>query len=137
VSSAQLTGTALLDRLREIQRQKQALEVEELGLIAQVEAENLAYDLGARTSAVLLRDLLHISARDAAGRVKLAAAVMPRRLLTGELVEPRHSQTAQALVGVTRARPASPGTMRCSKPSDCCTPPVSCRPRTGAPPRWC
>ncbi len=92
-----MTGTAVLDRLREIQRQKQALDVEELALIAQVEAECLAYDLGAKNTAVLLRQVLNIGARDAAGRVKLAAAVMPRRTLTGEPVEPAHPQTAAAL----------------------------------------
>ena len=71
--------------------------MEELGLIAQVEAEGLAYDLGAKNTAVLLRDALHIGARDAAGRVRLAAAVTPRRTLTGELVEAAHPQTAAAL----------------------------------------
>jgi len=92
-----LTGAAVLARLREIQQQKQALDVEELALIARAEAEGLAYELGAKNTAVLLRDLLHISARDAAGRVKLAAAVTPRRTLTGEPVEAAHPQTAAAL----------------------------------------
>ena len=46
--------------------------MEELGLIAQVEAEGLAYELGAKNTAVLLREALHIGARDAAGRVRLA-----------------------------------------------------------------
>ena len=92
-----MTGTAVLDRLREIRRQKQALDVEELALIAQVEAECLAYDLGAKNTAVLLRQVLNIGARDAAGRVRLAAAVMPRRTLIGEPVEPAHPQTAAAL----------------------------------------
>ena len=50
-----------------------------------------------RRTAVLLRDALHIGARDAAGRVRLAAAVTPRRTLTGELVEAAHPQTAAAL----------------------------------------
>ncbi len=38
-----------------------------------------------------------IGARDAAGRVRLAAAVTPRRTLTGETVEAQHPQTAAAL----------------------------------------
>ncbi len=76
---------------------KQAIEVEQLGLIAQVEAEGLAHDLGAKSTAVLLRQVLRIGARDAAGRVRLAAAVTPRRTLTGELVEAAHPQTAAAL----------------------------------------
>ncbi len=101
-----MAGTAVLDRLREIARAKQALDVEELGLIAQVEAEGLAYDLGAKSTAVLLRDALHISARDAAGRVRLAAAVTPRRTLTGELVEAAHPQTAAALAAGVDLDPA-------------------------------
>ena len=72
MSAASLTGMAVLDRLREIQQQKQALDVEELGLIAQVESECLAYELGAKNTAVLLRQVLNIGARDAAGRVRLA-----------------------------------------------------------------
>ena len=79
MSSSQLTGTAVLDRLREIQRQKQELDVEELGLIAQAEPEQLAHDLGAKTTVVLMRDALKIGANEDAGRVRLAAAVTPPR----------------------------------------------------------
>ncbi len=108
MSSLQLTGTAVLDRLRELEGRKKAIEVEQLGLIAQVEADGLAYDLGAKSTAVLLRDALHIGARDAAGRVRLAAAVTPRRTLTGELVEAAHPQTAAALAaGVISTRHAA------------------------------
>ena len=108
MSSSQLTGTAVLDRLREIQRQKQALDVEELGLIAQVEREQLAHDLGAKSTVVLLRDALKIGANDAAGRVKLALAITPPRLITGELVEPQHPQTAAALAdGLISTRAAA------------------------------
>ncbi len=46
---------------------------------------------------MLLRQVLRIGARDAAGRVRLAAAVTPRRTLTGEPVEAAHPQTAAAL----------------------------------------
>ncbi len=97
MSSLQLTGTAVLDRLRELEASKQSIEVEQLSLIAQVEAEGLAFDLGAKNTAVLLRDALKIGARDAASRVKLAAAVTPRRTLTGDTVEAAHPQTAAAL----------------------------------------
>ena len=84
------------------------IDVEELGLIAQVERERLAHDLGAKSTVVLLRDALKIGANDAAGRVKLALAITPRRLITGELVEPQHPQTAQALAeGVISTRAAA------------------------------
>ncbi len=105
-----MTGTAVLDRLRELEASKQSIEVEQLSLIAQVEAEGLAFDLGAKNTAVLLRDALKIGARDAAGRVRLAAAVTPRRTLTGETVEAQHPQTAAALAEgaiSTRPRPRS------------------------------
>ena len=108
VSSSQLTGTAVLDRLRVLEARKQAIEVEQLSLIAQVETERLAYDLGAKNTTVLLRDALKIGANDAAGRVKLALAITPPRLITGELVEPRHPQTAQALAdGLISTRAAA------------------------------
>ncbi len=56
-----------------------------------------AHDLGAKSTVVLLRDALRIGATDAAGRVRLALAITPPRLITGELVEPQHPQTAAAL----------------------------------------
>jgi hypothetical protein len=57
---------------------------------------------------VLLRDALKIGANDAAGRVKLALAVTPPRLITGELVEPQHPKTAAALAeGLISARAAA------------------------------
>ena len=114
-----MTGTVVLDRLRELEQQKQAIEVEQLGLIAQVETENLAFDLGAKTTAVLLRDALKIGARDAAWRVKLALAVTPRRMLTGQVVEPAHSQTAVALAdGTISARAAATVVTMTDKISD-------------------
>ncbi len=93
-----MTGTAVLDRLRESRGfEAGPSRSKQLGLIAQVEAEGLAFDLGAKNTAVLLRDALKIGGRDAAGRVRLAAAVTPRRTLTGETVEAQHPQTAAAL----------------------------------------
>ena len=92
-----MTGPALLDRLRELERHKHAIEVEELALIAQLETDGVAFDLGAKNTVDLLRYALNIGAHDAAGRVKLAAAVCERRTLTGVPVEPAHPQTAAAL----------------------------------------
>ena len=110
---------AVLDRLRELEAQKQAIEVEQLGLIAQVEAECLAYELGAKNTAVLLRQVLNIGARDAAGRVRLAAAVTPRHTLSGEAVEAAHPQTAQALGnGVISTRHATTVVAMSDKISD-------------------
>ncbi len=54
MSAASLTGTAVLDRLRELEASKQSIEVEQLSLIAQVEAEGLAFDLGAKNTATVV-----------------------------------------------------------------------------------
>ena len=63
--------------------------------------------MGAKNTVDLLRHALTIGARDAAGRVKLAAAVCERRSLTGVPVEPAHPQTAAALaVGSISTRAA-------------------------------
>ena len=103
-----MSGTELLDRLRAIARQKHELDVEELGLIEQVEARNVAFDLGAKNTVDLLRHALNIGARDAGGRVKLAAAVCARTTLTGVPVEPAHPQAAAALAaGSISARAAA------------------------------
>jgi hypothetical protein len=66
-------------------------------VIAKLEARQVAFELGAKNTVDLLRHALTIGARDAAGRVKLAAAVCERRSLTGVPVEPAHPQTAAAL----------------------------------------
>jgi hypothetical protein len=62
-----MSGTAVLDRLRELQRQKHAIDVEELTLIAQLETNGVAFDLGAKNTVDLLRHALNMGARDAAG----------------------------------------------------------------------
>ena len=87
----------MLDRLRELERRKLAIEVEELTLIAQIDTDGLAFDLGAKSTVDLLRYALNIGARDAAGRVRLAAAVSERATVTGVPVGPAHPQTAAAL----------------------------------------
>jgi hypothetical protein len=92
-----LSGAELLDVLREQERIKHEAELVELAVIAKLEARQVASELGAKDTVDLLRHALTIGARDAAGRVKLAAAVCERRTLTGVPVEPAHPQTATAL----------------------------------------
>jgi hypothetical protein len=104
-----LPDAQVLDRLRHIESSRRELEVEEAALIEQVQYRSLATAHGCKKITDFLRYLLTIGARDAAGRIKLSQAVMPRRMLTGELVEPVHPQTAAALAaGAISARaPAS------------------------------
>ncbi len=65
-----MSGTELLDVLREQERIKHEAEMVELAVIGTLEARGVAYDLGAKNTAVLLRQVLNIGARDAAGRVQ-------------------------------------------------------------------
>jgi hypothetical protein len=92
-----LSGAELLDVLREQERVKQEADLVGLAVIAKLEARQVAFELGAKNTVDLLRHALTIGARDAAGRVKLAAAVSERTTLTGVPVEPAHPQTARAL----------------------------------------
>ena len=94
-----MSGAELLDVLREQERVKHEAELVGLAVIAQLEARQVAFELGAKNTVDLLRHALTIGARDAAGRVKLAAAVCERRSLTGVPVEPAHPQTAAAVGG--------------------------------------
>ena len=92
-----MSGAELLDVLREQERVKHEAELVGLAVIAQLETRAVAFELGAKNTVDLLRHALTIGARDAAGRVTLAAAVCERRTLTGVPVEPAHPQTAAAL----------------------------------------
>jgi hypothetical protein len=92
-----LSGPELLAVFREQERIKHQADLVELAVIAKLEARNVAFDLGAKNTVDLLRHACNIGARDAGGRVKLAAAVTERTTLTGVPVEPAHPQTAAAL----------------------------------------
>ena len=92
-----LSGAELLDVLREQERIKHEAELVGLAVIAKLEARCVAFDFGAKNTVDLLRHALNIGARDASGRVRLAAAVGERATLTGVPVAPAHPQTAAAL----------------------------------------
>ena len=53
-------------------------------LVAEVEARGIAAELGCSSTAVLLSERLQIGRREAAGRVRLAAELGPRRALSGQ-----------------------------------------------------
>ena len=91
-----LSDAQLLDGLRAIERDRRVLEAREAALIGQVRSRGLAFTHGCKSEVDLLRHLLRIGARDAAGRVKLAAAVTPRRSLAGEPLPPEHGEVAAA-----------------------------------------
>ena len=92
-----LTDAQVLEEWRAIERTRRELEAREVLLIAQVDQRGLAFDAGCKNVVDFARALLRIGARDAAGRVRLAASVGPRRTLTGDPVEAAHPLTAAAL----------------------------------------
>ena len=54
------------------------------GLVAELEARGVAAELGYSSTVVLLSERLRIGRREAAGRVRLAAELGPRRALSGQ-----------------------------------------------------
>jgi hypothetical protein len=67
------------------------------GLVAEVEARGIAAELGYSSTAVLLSERLRIGRREAAGRVRLAAELGPRRTLTGESLPARFPHVSAAV----------------------------------------
>lgn len=65
-------------------------------LLAQVQSESTTVEFGAKSWAVVLSEQLGISRRDASRRLGDAAALGPRRTVTGESLEPELPATASA-----------------------------------------
>jgi uncharacterized protein DUF222/HNH endonuclease len=77
-------------------------------LIAELDRRGVAGELGYASTGVLLAERLRIGRREAAGRVRLASDLAPRRAITGETLEPRFPQVAAALAeGTISARHAT------------------------------
>jgi hypothetical protein len=77
-------------------------------LIAELAGRGVAGELGYPSTGVLLAERLRIGRREAAGRVRLASDLGPRRAITGETLEPRFPQVAAALAeGTISARHAT------------------------------
>jgi hypothetical protein len=91
-----LSDAQVLDGLRAIESDRRELEQREAALLGQVRTRSLAFVHGCKNDVDFLRHLLTIGAHDAAGRVKLAAAVNPRRSPVGELLPPEHPEAAGA-----------------------------------------
>jgi hypothetical protein len=91
-----LSDAQVLDGLRTIERDRRELEQREAALLGQVRTRSLAFVHGCKNDVDFLRHLLTIGACDAAGRVKLAVAVNPRRSPVGELLPAEHVEVAAA-----------------------------------------
>lgn len=76
-------------------------------LISEVEQRHLDFVTGAKSIVVLARDVLRISVRQADARVRAAAALGPRRGLTGQVLAPIYGRVALAQARGTVAEDAA------------------------------
>jgi hypothetical protein len=67
------------------------------GLVAELEARGIAAEVGCASTAVVLSERLRIGRREAAGRVRLASELRPRRALSGESLPARFPQVSAAV----------------------------------------
>ena len=102
-----LTDAQVMDGLRAVVRAQRELEVRLVALVDQVARRDLAQVHGAKNPVQLLRQVLNWTAGEAAAVLRLAAAVTPRRMLTGAVLAPLHEDTAAAFAaGEVSARSA-------------------------------
>ena len=66
-------------------------------LVAELEARGIAAEVGCASTAVLLSERLRIGRREAAGRVRLAAELGPRRAMSGDRLPARFPEVAAAV----------------------------------------
>ncbi len=102
-----LTDAEVMDGLRAVVRAQRELEVRLVALVDQVARRDLAQVHGAKNPVQFLRQALNWTAGEAAAVLRLAAAVTPRRMLTGAVLAPLHEDTAAAFAaGEVSARAA-------------------------------
>ncbi|MGH8862852.1 MAG: DUF222 domain-containing protein, partial [Jatrophihabitantaceae bacterium] len=94
---ASLSDAQIMQRLRDNERRRRELDVEDHALLAQVETRGVPHAHGCKNPVDFLRYLLTISAGEAAARLAAAHALGPRRSLTGESLGPIYPTVAAAL----------------------------------------
>jgi Domain of unknown function (DUF222) len=94
---AALSTEQLLDLLDQLETDARRRAAVTCKLIAELDARGSAIEAGLPSTAVLLSERLRIGRREAAGRVRLAADLAPRRAMSGEQLEPRFPLVARAL----------------------------------------
>jgi hypothetical protein len=97
VDWATLSGDELLELLTVLETDVRQRAAVGYAAVAELEARGVAAELGCASTAVLLSERLRIGRREAAGRVRLAAELGPRRALTGESLPARYPQVAAAV----------------------------------------
>ena len=91
-----LTTSELVEALDELETLACALPSQRQRMLARVQAETTARDMGAKSWREVLATRWRISSGEAARRLEEAAALAPRRTLTGEPLEPALPATAAA-----------------------------------------
>ncbi len=91
-----LSEDDLLEMARAVESLRRTLPVVDHVLIEQLDTRCVAGERGARTTATLLTQTLHISPGEAAARVRAAHLLGPRRMITGEILAPQFAEVAQA-----------------------------------------
>jgi len=93
---ARLSDDELLDFVHEVEVQRRRLATVDHALLAELDGRHLAFERGFKHTASLVSALLRVDPGEAAARVRAAAALGPRRALTGEVLEPVFPATAAA-----------------------------------------
>jgi Domain of unknown function (DUF222)/HNH endonuclease len=101
IDPAALSGDELLDLLDRLETDARRRAAVTGRLIAELDTRGSASEAGLPSTAVLLAERLGIGRREAAGRVRLAADLAPRRAMTGQPLPPRFPQVASALADGT------------------------------------
>src|SRR6476659_663848 len=92
-----LSGSQLLELVAALEIDARQRAAVTHALIAEVETRGVAAELGSTSTPVSLSERLRIGRREAAGRVRLASELGPRRALTGESLPARFPQVAAAV----------------------------------------
>jgi hypothetical protein len=95
VDLASVSGDGLLEAARRFETLRRRLPVFDHALITEVDTRGLAHELCVPSTAALWRGLLNISPGEAKRRVGAAAALGPRRTLTGDVLPPLFGETAR------------------------------------------
>ena len=125
---SRLDAVGLVDLLRAVEVQVRQLAAVDHRLVAELDARAVGHQVGACSTADLLRQVLRVTAREAAGRVRAAADLGPRRTLTGDRLPPLFPAVATAQTAGT-CPPRTPG----SSPPPSTRYPLRSTPSTAAP----
>ena len=97
VDPATLGRDELLDLMTVLETDTRQRASVGYAVVAELEARGVAAEVGCSSTAVLLSERLRIGRREAAGRVRLAAELGPRRALSGKSLPARFPQVAAAV----------------------------------------